>query len=104
MYSNLKKFLKEQKNPEVYNMENETENEEFLQISDPAERYFIYKSGNIPNKCVYPGAIQFRDNNRKRREGLTDCDKCGLIEEMYNILWKDAIADYGNSGISSKQE
>ena len=103
MYNSVTEFLKEQINPEMYNMENESENDEYRKIVDPAERYFIYKSGNIPNNCVYPGALQFRDNNRKLREGLTDCDKCGLTQEIYRVLWKDAIADFENSGIYANQ-
>ena len=101
--ADLKRFLREEVSPELYSMENETQNEAFLSISNPAERYFVYKSGNISNSCVYSGAIQFRDANKDKRIGLADCDRCELVQQMYRVLWKDAIEDAENSSISPEQ-
>ncbi len=102
MYGNVKALLENEYFPERYPLDMETSNKEYLNINNPIERYFIYKSGNIDKQSVYRGAVRYRESKQSICQSIVDCDSCDLIRDVYSLLWSDAIADSENSTIDGQ--
>lgn len=103
MYSNVKALLQNEKHPELYSMDMETDNIEYLSIENPIERFYVYKSGNVNMKSVYTGAIRYRKIKAQICKSIVDCDSCDLIKDVYSLLWQQAIADNENSLINGQR-
>lgn len=102
MYGNVKALLENENFPERYPLDMETSNKEYLNINNPIERYYIYKSGNIDKQSVYRGAVRYRESKQSICQSIVDCDSCDLIRDVYSLLWSDAIADSENSTIDGQ--
>lgn len=102
MYSNVKTFLQNEKNPELYSLDMETDNENYLGTENPIERFYMYKSGNVDKQSVYEGAVRYRELNEEISKSIIDCDSCDLAKDVYRLLWSEAINDCENSTIDGQ--
>ena len=102
MYNNVNALLQNEKHPELYSMDMETNNSAYLNIKNPIERFYVYKSGNVDMQSVYTGAVRYREINAPICQSIVDCDSCDLIKDVYRLLWSQAIADNRNSFINGQ--
>lgn len=102
MYSNVKTLLQNERHPELYSMDMETNNSAYLNIKNPIERFYVYKSGNVDMQSVYTGAVRYREINAPICQSIVDCDSCDLIKDVYRLLWSQAVADNRNSFINGQ--
>ena len=103
MYNNVNALLQNEKHPELYSMDMETNNSAYLNIKNPIERFYVYKSGNVDMQSVYTGAVRYRETNARICQSIVDCDSCDLIKDVYRLLWPQAVADNRNSFINGQQ-
>ena len=70
MYSNVKTLLQNERHPEFYSLDMETDNENYLGTENPIERFYMYKSGNVDKQSVYEGAVRYRELNEDTMTSL----------------------------------
>lgn len=102
MYNNAKSLLENEKCPELYSLDMETDNDIYLRTENPIKRFYMYKSGNVDKQSVYKGAVRYRELNESICHSIVDCDSCDLIKDVYRLLWAEAIADSDNSTIDGQ--
>ena len=102
MYSNVKTLLQNERHPEFYSLDMETDNRAYLSIKNPIERFYVYKSGNVDKQSAYQGAVRYRELNDSVCQSIVDCDSCDLIKDVYRLLWPQAVADNRNSFINGQ--
>lgn len=102
MYSNVKTLLQNERHPEFYSLDMETDNENYLGTENPIERFYMYKSGNVDKQSVYEGAVRYRELNEEISKSIIDCDSCDLAKDVYRLLWSEAINDCENSTIDGQ--
>ena len=83
MYSNVKTLLQNERHPEFYSLDMETDNENYLGTENPIERFYMYKSGNVDKQSVYEGAVRYRELNEEISKSIIDCDSCDLAKDVY---------------------
>ena len=92
---NVKLFIEKEKNPELYNLEDESDIEKYKELG-VVERYFIYSSlkKGAKDSCYKNGRDFAILNLKSEYNKLQDCDGSNgktdattLIHTIYSILW-----------------
>ena len=98
----LNDLLKQEK-PEEYDMKLDYAGGQLAAFTDPAERFMIYKA-SAQKGSVYLKADALGVEIRRSSPDLEhfDCDRCGLMKQVYKTLWRDPIENMEDSRISGE--
>lgn len=99
---NLYEFLNLD-HPETFDMKLDYAGGAMEKYRDPIERFLLYKASAQTNSAYLEGAA-FSDAVRRDFPDLVhfDCDRCGLMKQVYKALWGKAVAQPECSGLSGE--
>ncbi len=99
----LEEFLKKGDSAQGFDMKLDYANGALDRISDPIERFIVYKA-SAQYGSIYEVGANFSSKIRRKYPGLRffDCDKSSLVLQIFRILWKDAIKEMEQSQISGE--
>ena len=99
---NLYEFLNLD-HPETFDMKLDYAGGALEMCRDPIERFLLYKASAQTNSAYLEGAALSGAIRRDFPDLVHfDCDRCGLMKQVYKALWGKAVAQPECSGLSGE--